>query len=202
MDPQVRSSFIPKKPLPVQSGRAPRPRKKSFDMLSFVGTILFLIALGATGYTYWIEKSIQANINDLATELQEVKDDIDFAKLEEFEAFERKLETVERLLNAHSLMSGLLTTMNENTLHNVGYSSFAYGVEENNQHQVKITGTAASYNALSLQTDEFRRNELFDGFSFEELQVAEEGTGGVTFGLTLRVNDEELLFRVNQEGDE
>lgn len=192
MDPKFRSSFIPKKPLPIKSsGRV--KQHHSFNLIVFLAGILFLAAIGLTGAAFVYERFIEDRVGKKGIALTVEKNKLNLDNIEAYRVLADRLSTAQTLLNNHKATSKLFEMLNEKTLHNVVYSGF--DIKDNvdgTNPKIAISGQATSFNALTVQTDAFKNEDIITDIRFGRISLSEDGS--IEFELLADLAAKELLY--------
>lgn len=192
MDPKFRSSFIPKKPLPVKSTGKVR-QHHSFNLVVFLSTIAFIAVLGLSAAAFVYERIIEDRVNQKGAELAAEKDKLDLSNLDEYKRLADRLKEAKSLIASHRALSKVFFSLNEETLHNVEYSSFQLVDPLSGENpELSIVGRAASFNALTVQSDVFKRSPAIKDFVFSDIKTDEAGR--ILFGLEVTLLGDEFLF--------
>jgi len=192
VDPKFRSSFIPKKPLPVKSSGKVK-QHHSFNLVIFLAAILFIAAIGLTGAAFFYENVMETRVNEKGNELNSKKNSLDLGSVEAYRALGKRLEAAQTLMNTHKAVSKLFHTLNEKTLHNISYTGIDIKDTLNGLNPaVEIEGLASSFNALTVQTDVFRRENIIKDMEFSEISL--DGSGNVLFVIRGKLTGNELLY--------
>lgn len=192
MDPKFRSSFIPKKPLSVKSTGKIK-RHHSFNLIVFLAGLLFIAALGLSGGAFVYERILDERVDQKGIQLSNEKNNLNLGNIEEYKSLSMRLQVAQSLINSHKALSKLFYTLNEETLHNVAYTGFSVSDSLDGANvKIKINGQAASFNALTVQSDVFKRNSMIKDFSFTDISLATNGA--VTFSIEAELVGSKLLY--------
>lgn len=197
MDPKFRSSFIPKKPLPVKSSGEKIQPKKSFNLFSFLSALIFITALGLSGAAFGYERVMENAVSDKGLQLKSVMDSLDTERIEEYRDLAQKIDLAKELVGNHRAFSSFFEMLNERTLHSIGYTEI--GFEESQaggEFEVLLEGVAGTYNALALQSDIFKQEDVIDSFTFTEIRI--DNRERIIFEVIIKLNTKALLYDGNQ----
>ena len=191
MNPKFRSSFIPKKPIVTKSLDSKKYR--SFNILTFVATVVFVVSLAASGGVVAYERFIETSIDQKGIELENARQAIDPELIEEFRALDKKLRTAEKLFGRHIAMTLFFDFLESSTLQNVQYDNFSYELDPDGVIKIIMKGIAQSFNSLTLQSDIFRDSDIILEPVFSGLILDE--SGNVQFDVTATVDPSFVLYR-------
>ena len=191
MDPKFRSSFIPKKSITTKS--AGPKTYRSFNVLTFATTILFVVSLAASIGMFLYERFIEDSIDKKGIELEKARQTINPSLLEEFKALDEKLRTAEELLGRHIAMTLFFEFLESSTLQNVQYNDFSYILDTAGNISIDMAGTARSFNAIALQSDIFRDSGMMLESRFTRLNL--DDSGNVEFNVTSKLDPSFVLYR-------
>ena len=198
MNSKIRSSFIPKKAIATKSSTLKKYR--SFNILTFVATIVFVVSLAASGGVFIYERLIENSIDQKGIELDSARQTIDIGLINEFKALDRKLRTAEELLGRHTAMTLFFDFLESSTLQNVQYNEFNYEFNTDGVIIINMEGIARSFNSLTLQSDIFRDSNIILNPVFSDLSLDE--SGNVQFNVSARIDPSFVLYRNTFESDD
>lgn len=198
MNPKFRSSFIPKKPIVTKSLDSKKYR--SFNILTFVATVVFVIALAASGGVVAYERFIETSIDQKGIELENARQAIDPELIEEFRALDKKLRTAEKLFGRHIAMTLFFDFLESSTLQNVQYTEFSYILGSDGVISINMQGVARSFNTVTLQSDLFNDSDVILDPVFSNLNL--DKSGNVLFDVTANIDPSFVLYRNAFSDDE
>lgn len=198
MDPQIPTSFIPKRP--VVSGEVTSPSRSHVVGLLTLLTVVVVLATVISGVgVYLYQKSLVVQKQKFETSLTEARDGIGSDFLSDMKRLNARITGVKTLLQSHVVVSPLFAALESTTLRSVQYRTFSYEFRTDNATkqqmvEVKLTGAARSYSTIALQSDAFAQSSLIKNPVFSGLTI-EDKTGNVLFQLTFDVTPEDLSFQ-------
>lgn len=195
MDPQVRTSFIPKKPITA----TPSIRRSSgINILFFLALILFLgsICLGGGAFAYkaYLEKSIASKSN----QLDKARAAFEPATIQDLLRLDDRLYYSKQILDAHVAPSSIFSLLADTTLASVVFSSFTYNRTADGKASIALQGSTATFSEVALQSDEFNKVRSFKNVIFADFTV--EDDNDVQFAVQADVDPEAILYRGQIEG--
>lgn len=176
-------TFIPQKTAVAEAARVSHG-KLSVYMYASIGifVVSLLSALGVFAYQ-----------KVLATRLQKMNDDLIAARaafepefIKELQQMDMRIETAKLLLAKHTSISPIFTLLEKETLSAVRFTKFAISVpQQNDAFSINLDGQAASFNAVSLQSDIFSKETAFQNPVFSDFDVEKTGTVSFKFSATI-----------------
>lgn len=186
MEPKFQSSFIPKGPIvssAVATSRTGAVKQRS--LLAFLATAIFtisvLMALGALGYKFYLNRSISV----MKAELEAGRQAIEPAKVKEITRLNNRLLAAEELINNHVVLSPLFRFIEASTLKSVRFTELNYSAEPEGI-KIIMSGEARGYTALALQADVFNKSDNFRSPVFSDIRLDDKGN--VDFSFTAFIN--------------
>ena len=192
MDPQFRSSFIPKKNI---SGIVDKTKRQKIptNLLSFLSAIIFIIALVVSLASFGYQLFLENKLNAKGVELEVFRNTIEQEKIAEFQALDQKIRAARELLNNHVSMTNLFEYLEANTLPNVQFRSFDQEIGQDGALlTTKLEGVAGDYATLALQSDIFGRGNVLTKITFSNISL--DSLGRILFSLEAEVNKDSLLY--------
>jgi hypothetical protein len=197
MDPQIPTSFIPKRPV-LSDAPVSQPRNHVVGLLTVVTVIVALATIISGAGVYLFQKSLASQKQDLELKLNEARNGIGTDFLSDMKRLNARILGVQSLLKEHIVVSPIFAALEETTLRSIQYKTFSYAmktdqVTKQQVVEVKLTGTARNYSTIALQSDAFAQSSLIKNPVFSGLTV-EDKTGNVSFQLTFDVAPRDLSF--------
>jgi len=191
MEPQFRTSFVPKKPVETAGRRT--VRRAPLSIFFILGLVVFLasvaLSLGAFVYQQYLESSISRK----AAELEQARAVFEPALIQELTRLDARLETSKNLLNQHTALTRLFAFLESKTLQNVQFRDFRYSALPDGKIALSMNGRAVSFSSVALQSDVFGNSEFIQSPIFEDLNV--DQLGGVVFNVSAFINPALLSYR-------
>ncbi|HUD02715.1 MAG TPA: hypothetical protein VMR46_01670 [Candidatus Paceibacterota bacterium] len=176
MDPQVQSSFIPKKSLDISATRS----ESSFGLLFLIALLVFITSLVAAGgsfaYTQYLNSAIASKSQSLAL----AEGAFDPGTIQDLVRLDSRLNQSKTLLASHVAVSGVFAFLSQQTLANVSFGNFEYDLNPDGTAKITMTGTADSFSTVALQSDQFGGNKLLKDVVFSGITVNTDGSVGFT----------------------
>ena len=196
MDPKFRSSFIPKKPLSSKSEGGRVKKRSSFNLMTFIASLVFIVAVVASGGVYAYSFVLQDQIDQKGIELTEARKLLNLQQIDNYKLLDERLSTAWTLFRDHKITSSFFTLLEDTTLHNVQFNSYRFESSDGESElQISLIGQASDFNALALQADVFERQNLIRDTEFESIEILEDKS--ILFTLKTHLDSEEVAFITN-----
>lgn len=181
-------SFIPQK----------EPQKTFYKPASVIGLFpvsIFLLAVSliAWGGTYFYNKTLNKQLDELSQSVQRAELGVSADVMEELKSMVDKIETGKKLLAEHRTILPVFSLIGEATLQSIRYYSFNYEFSDGGP-VILMGGVAKSYSSLALQAKSFDEVAGIDGYEISNINLTSDGD--VTFTVSLRLNPSLVLNRV------
>lgn len=193
MDPQVPTSFIPKKPLMGDS-----PRGGAGGFLVLIAIILFVLSLAAAGGAFGYGQYLGGAITSKQESLKKAEGAFDTRSIVELQRLDSRLHKAQDLLQNHVAPSGLFTFLSATTLERVQFTGLTLEMDGSGAAHLSMSGIADSFSTLALQSDQFSqaqalRNVIFSG-------ITTDSAGRVVFSVSANVDPGLLSYARQQAG--
>ena len=198
MEPQLPTSFIPKRPITNDVVSTPT-RNRTVGLLSLLtGVIVVATAVSFAG-TYLYEKSLASKKTRLEQQINDAKSGIGSDFLSDMKRLNARISGVKTLLGGHIVISPIFEALEATTLRSVQYKRFGYefkldATTKAQVVQVELDGTAKTYSTIALQSDAFAQSSLIKNPVFSSLTV-DDKTGTIGFKLLFDVAPADLSFQ-------
>ena len=168
-----RSSAVPSS----TSGAIPRLVRKrhTFRVFGFIAALMLVGAiLGALG-TYVYGNVVAERLTKAQIELTQTAAQSDVAEdIAELEAFEKKMETAQLLLDNHQAPSKLFKNLELATKGTVQFTGFKYTYDPGFQALLELRGVTKTLSSVALQNEQFVKDVVFDGFDIKEVSLVND----------------------------
>jgi len=197
MDQQAKSSFIPKKP--VNKLIRPKRVQKTSKGLAILGWVVFIIAIGLSGYVFYYHNQTARRVSRLLDTIESRQAELRSERIDEIIAFDQKLEVFKDMVNRHVAFSNFLTYLEDQTLRSVGFTGFELEGNPGSSYNITISAAAYDYASFALQSEIFRENPNLSNFIYSEIGISEEeGSSDALFTTTMTVNRAMLQYEVEE----
>ncbi len=169
MDTRIQTSFIPKKP--VDGGHS---TKASGGILYLLGTVVFVVALIASGLVFGYQKYLEGQIAKMEADLAQARQNLEPELIAELSRADKRFIAAEEIIKNHQTLSELFNILESLTLQNVAFSSFGYKNDSAGMNFL-LEGEARSYATVAYQAKVFAEDPRFVNPQFSELDLGEGG---------------------------
>lgn len=194
MDPKFTQSFIPKKPI-VAQGRVDHTVHRQTALMPFVGTVIFVLALLASGGVFGYQQYLVQQIKDLDSKLVQAQSSLDSDEVvDTLIALDGRLKSAHKILLEHISTTAFFELLQSLTLQNVQFTSFSYTISSlEGGIVIEMKGKAKNYATLVLQSDVLDESEQVKSSTFANLDL--DGEGNVLFSLNIVFDAKSLLYK-------
>lgn len=191
MEERVTTSFIPKGSLQVETPRH-RVGGSPVAFANLIAGTLLIVAIVAAGGVFFFQKYTEAAITAKQESLAKSREAFEPATIEELSRLDTRINSAKTLLKSHIAVSGLFDELEKLTLDSVRYDTFQYSVPAPGHIVLSMTGEAASYNAVALQSDAFSKSSIITDPIFSNVTIGRNGA--ITFDFTGVIDASRLLY--------
>lgn len=188
MDPQVRTSFIPKKPITA----APARRRGGLGLILFITILVFLVSIVAAGGVYAYEQYLKKAIVSKSESLSRARAAYEPAVIEELIRLNQRLKLAQQVLDSHIAPSAVFKLLEDVTLQNVRYRSFEFSTDGQGGATLALNGEARAFTDVALQSDAFASVRSLKDLIFRDINL--EATGRVIFSIGANVEASHLRY--------
>lgn len=182
MEPKFQTSFIPKNPVVTPDVHAPSSSiHSSVNILSALGTILFVLSLIAAGALFAYEHVLNSQITADSRSLTLVESELDPTTMNSLVQASNSIKGAETLLNNHIATSNMFSVLEQDILPQVRFDTFDFTVNPDSTMTIALTGEATSYAALAEQSSIFSSIPYFEDPTFSNLILLPTGTVSMDF---------------------
>lgn len=180
--PTVPTSFVPKQP--VQTTR--RAARGGGNLFLLASMILMVIAIIGAGATFGYQYALNSIRDKKAEELAAAEASISRATIDEFLRLHNRLNVSQEILNEHLAISQFLDVLEGLTVNPVVFNTLTLTMNEKGVAEVKMAGTAKTFNALAAESAAFAAEKRIKRAIFSGISVGEKG--GITFSLSAELD--------------
>lgn len=198
MEPNIPTSFIPKRPVssePIKSHTSNR----SVGLLSLFAVVCVIAAVVGLAGVFVFGKQLESKKIKMKQEINQARDGLGTEFVTDMKRLDARIDGVEMLINNHIVVSPIFESLRQTTLRSVQYNNFSYSItsdttSKTSMVEVEMSGTAAGYATIALQSDAFSKNGLIRNPVFSGLTI-DEKTDRVNFNLSFSVNPSDLSYQ-------
>ena len=185
MEVKMQTSFIPKKPI-VES----RPGGGSgVSLFLLLSVIIFIVTIALAGGVWLWQKSLAAQVEKDKQALVAAKNSYEEGTINPLIRLNDRIEVSKGLLAQHLAVSPVFIMLEKNVLRNIQLKSLKFSYTTNQKIKIDLTGTAASYDALSKQSDAFGSDTLRQFISEPVISdFSPTAAGSISFDFTASVD--------------
>ena len=197
MDNQIKTSFIPHKPIETiasTSGPIVKRKKVGQTIFSLIATIIFLAAIAGGVLTYTWKIKLKSDIVKQVEVMKLAQQNFDSKFVEEASRLNTRLELAKTMLSNHVSPSSLYGLIEEYTLQTVAFSSFAFRDNQDGSLTITGQGEAARYESIVLQSDAFGKSGYLRNVIFTNLRP-DITTGQVGFSFEATLDPRLILYK-------
>ena len=193
MEPQFKTSFMPKQPVASQPQRA--VRGGSVSLVFLLTLIVFLVAILASAGLFLYQQFLISSIERKSQDLERARASFEPALIQELTRLEARIETAESLLGSHVALSQLFAFLESNTISSVQFNNFRFAALADGGTTITMDGKARSFGSVALQSDLFGNSAVVQEPIFSNLNV--DAFGDVTFTVDAFINPSLLSYRAS-----
>lgn len=181
MEPQYKTSFIPRKTAVARAKVTPQTRGTGPSFFMLVAVIFFVVtvvfAVGVFGYKLAIRGVLE---NQLAS-LERAQQAFEPAFLSQATRLNSRILGAKEILSGHIAPSAVFSLLEENTLQTVSFKNFNFTKNDKNEVAVTAQGEGQSFRSIVLQSDQFGSSGYLKDVLFSGLQPSNDGTVSFSF---------------------
>lgn len=199
MDPQIPTSFIPKRPVVANdSSSYENKARKPLGLMSLIAIVVLLATLLSSAGIFLFEKQLISRKEMKEQRKAEAEKDLGGDFIARMKVFDNRIVSIKTLIQNHIVVTPIFKALQEFTLRSVQYNNFSYLIVTNSSKQdmvrVLMKGSAKSYETIALQSDEFAKSKIIKDAVFSGLTL-EEKKGVINFDLTFNVDMKDVSYQ-------
>lgn len=188
MDPQVSTSFIPKKPL--TGGE--RVRGSALGFIVLIAILIFIASGVAAGGVFFYGKILEGSLVSKKQSLEKAQNAYDPGVIEDLLRLEARINQSRVLLGKHVAPTSIFQFLSEQTLENVTFNDFSYILNEQGVASIALSGHAKDFSTVALQSDRFGGSKMLRDVVFSGISIVEKG--GVNFEVKANIDSTDFLY--------
>jgi hypothetical protein len=197
MDPQLPTSFIPKRPV-VAGVPTEQHSSRAVGLLSLVTAIVVIATLLSFVFVFLYQRSLSTQKEKFEQMINDARNGVGTDFLADMKRLNARIIGVKTLLDKHIVVTPIFEALQATTLRSVQYKSFSYQfvtdpTTKEQMVRVSLNGVAKNYTTIALQSDAFAQSSLIKNPVFSDLNVDDKGES-VLFKLTFDVSPSDLSF--------
>lgn len=156
-------------------------------------SLVFLgIAILGSGGVFGYERYLLSVRESKALEVAQAEESINASTVEEFIRTRDRFTSAQDLLNTHVAASNFFELLESLTLKNVRFSSLGFNLADDRSAEIRMSGTARTFNALAAQSSAFAEEKRIKRAIFSDIKVNPDKT--VSFSLAADLDEKLLLL--------
>jgi hypothetical protein len=185
MDPQFKTSFIPKKSMGGPMPGSAVSRLAGFNFMTLLATVIFLAsALFAAGL-YIYNATLESQIESQVVTLRKASEAFEPNFIAQATRLNKRIVAASRILERHISPSAIFRELELTTLQTIALNSFTFSDNVEGKIVVRGSGEGDSFRSIVLQSDEFGKNGFMRDVLFAGLAPNARGNVDFTFEATL-----------------
>lgn len=185
MQERVKTSFIPKASLQVERER--RPATNPIALANIICTALLILAIIASAGIYLFERYTVQSIASKQESLERSRAAFEPATIRELSRLNKRIESGKKLLSQHIALSHLFDDLEARTLSTLRFSDFSYDTGSPGRILLTMSGYAASFNTVALQSENFSESDIITEPIFSNVNIDRNGVIKFDFDSVINV---------------
>ncbi|MCD5384663.1 MAG: hypothetical protein LRZ97_01980 [Candidatus Pacebacteria bacterium] len=193
MESQIKTSFIPKKPITqtVQGSSRMIHKSSGVDLMMLVSIVLLVVA-GVLSAGVFLYKNISLReLDNKKTAIEQSKDSFQPELIKEFMQLSSRIQVAEGILENHIAPSVFLHALERDTLTGVQFTEFKLKPINTEVAEFSLKGKTGSVNSVALQSSRFGDSNIIKNSIFSDIDLV---NGGVTFNVIGEINLDTIRF--------
>lgn len=192
MDPQVSTSFIPKKNLESASA-ASQGLGKGTGLVLLVAALIFITSLVAAGGVFLYENLLKQSIISKSESLKLNEKAYDPGVIQELSRADLRINEAKKLLEKHVAPSPIFSFLGQQTLEKVQFVEFSLSIEGSGENKLSLKGIADSFSTVALQSRQFGASKTLKDVVFSGVG-GDASTGKISFIVSATVDPTLTLY--------
>jgi hypothetical protein len=189
MDPQVSTSFIPKKPL----AESPVRRRRGTSLFYLLALLIFIASVVAAGGAFVYGRYLTASLDSKKDQLEKYQASFDLPTIQALIRFDSRLTQARMIIGKHIAPSAIFSFLSQQTLEKVQFKNFDYLVgDADHPPTITLTGVADSFATIALQSDQFGNSKVLKDIIFSDISI--QGPNKVAFSVKASVDPALILY--------
>lgn len=163
-----------------------------------ISVAIFGAAIFAAAGVFFYNQFLTDEIKKKVVILEKEKGSLDLETIQELTKLDKRIESAKKILDRHVSLIPLFELLEKNTLRNVRFKNFKFGIEKDGII-LDMNGVANSYAAVALQADIFGEDKNITEPVFSDLGV--DFNGNVTFRVIAKIDPRLISFRNSVAAD-
>ena len=180
MEPQFKTSFIPKKTLSATVAQG-STRKGGLNLIVLIALIIALGAVVLSVGAFLYKQLLISSIDRKEATLDRARAAFEPALIQELVRLDDRLTAAEDVLEEHVTPSSLFSLLESLTLQSVQFTDFSFSQIGDGKLSIAMKGIARDFRAIALQADLFGKNRAIQDPIFSNLNLDSSGRAVFNF---------------------
>ncbi|MEY2641062.1 MAG: hypothetical protein RL150_455 [Candidatus Parcubacteria bacterium] len=185
MEPQFKTSFIPKKPIAGPLPGSAVSRLAGINFLTLLATVVFLAAVLFGAGIFLYNNQLERQIENQVAMLREVQQTFEPNFIAQATRLNQRIVSAERLLERHVSPSAIFAELEASTLQTVSLNNFTFSDNVDGKIIIRASGEGDSFRSIVLQSDQFGKSGYMRDVLFSGLEPNPRGNVDFTFEAVL-----------------
>lgn len=198
METKFQTSFIPKKPLTTEPGRAIPNNGGSGGSSIFMvlAVIIFIASIGLAGFTFVWKNILLTSQEQYKKDLAKNEQSFNISLIEDLKKASAKLSLAKEIIKSHVAVSEVFKIIGALTIDGVRFSDFTYegptgSGDSGTMGKLTLKGIATSYSSIAFQSDVFGQssklgtNKVIKNPLLSDMNLDANGNVGFTFSANI-----------------
>ncbi|MEK7607500.1 MAG: hypothetical protein AAB484_01050 [Patescibacteria group bacterium] len=190
MDPQFKTSFIPRKPIVAQA--VGRSVSTSINLFSLLATTLFIVVIALSGGVFFYKSLIKKQIESNKVTLERAKGAFEPELIEQIIRLDTRIETSKKLLAGHLAITPFFDFLSTVTLSTVRFKDFSFSYLASDKINIEMKGQAQNYSSVALESDLLNSQKYLKNTIISDMALEPNGT--VSFKILTTVDPSLVLY--------
>lgn len=198
METKFQTSFIPKKPLTTEPGRAIPNNGGSggSSIFMILAVIVFIASIGLAGFTFVWKNILLTSQEQYKKDLAKNEQSFNISLIEDLKKASAKLSLAKEIIKSHVAVSEVFKIIGALTIDGVRFSDFTYegptgSGDSGTMGKLTLKGIATSYSSIAFQSDVFGQssklgtNKVIKNPLLSDMNLDANGNVGFTFSANI-----------------
>lgn len=195
MEPQFKTSFIPKKPIQPSLDKKVAKLDKGISFFMLISVIIFVTAVLLSAGVFAYKLTLKGRIELQLRTLEKAKEAFDSGFISEATRLNARIVSANKILNDHLSPSAIFELLEKFTLQTVSFKSFNFSDGLDGTIRIDAVGEADSFKSIVLQSDKFDQSGYMRDLLFDGLESNKEEN--INFKLSVSLDPQLILYRKN-----
>jgi hypothetical protein len=185
MEPQFKTSFIPKKPIAGPLPGSAVSRLAGINFLTLLATVIFLAAVLFGAGIFFYNDQLERQIEKQLATLVQVQQSFEPNFIAQATRLNQRIVAAERLLERHISPSAIFAELEASTLQTVSLNNFTFSDNVDGKIMIRASGEGDSFRSIVLQSDQFGKSGYMRDVLFSGLEPNARNNVDFTFEAVL-----------------